>query len=81
MSEIVQATRVVYFTRVTPALPFIVSKYLPPETRAAVRLALRDLPPVPDLGFAGVAFLPETAYVGLAELEHGAAEQGYPKLA
>lgn len=81
MPQIVRATKVVFVSRPTPALPFIVSKFMPAETRAAVRHALRDMPPFPDLGFAGVAFLPETAYVSLAELERAAAEQGYPQLA
>ena len=31
-------------------------------TRDAVRRALRELPPIPELGLVGVAFLPETAY-------------------
>ena len=81
MSEIVQATKVFDSTQSTPALPFIVSRFLPSQTRAAVRLALRELPPFPDIGFASVAFLPETAYASLADLERGAAELGYPTLA
>ena len=80
-SRLVAATKIVGETQSSPALPFIVSRALPQEARSAVRRALRDLPPVPELGLAGVAFLPETAYARVAEIEREAQRLGYPRLA
>ena len=78
--QLIAQTKIIGETEATPALPFITSRALPPATRAAVRQALRDLPPFPELGLAAVAFLPETAYACVAEIERGAAELGYPSL-
>jgi ABC-type phosphate/phosphonate transport system substrate-binding protein len=80
-SRLVAATKIIGETQPSPALPFIASRALAPETRAAVRRALRDLPPIPELGLVGVAFLPETAYVRVAEIEAEAQALGYPRLA
>jgi ABC-type phosphate/phosphonate transport system substrate-binding protein len=80
-SQLVAATKIIGETQASPALPFIVSRALAPETRAAVRRALRDLPPIAELGLVGVAFLPESAYARVAEIEREAAELGYPRLA
>ncbi|MDE3176457.1 MAG: PhnD/SsuA/transferrin family substrate-binding protein [Pseudomonadota bacterium] len=75
------ATKIIARTPSSPGLPFIASRLLPPATRAAVRQALRALPPFPELGFCGVAFLPETAYARIEDIEREAAELGYPRLA
>ena len=80
-ARLVAATKIIGETPASPALPFIASRALAPETRAAVRRALRDLPPIPELGLVGVAFLPETAYARVAEIEAGAQALGYPRLA
>ncbi len=80
-SQLVAATKILARTPSAPALPFIASRALAPATRAAVRQALRALAPAPELGFCGVAFLPETAYVRIEEIEREAAELGYPRLA
>lgn len=79
-SQLIAATKVIGETPPSPALPFIASRALAPEIRAAVRRALRELPPIPELGLTGVAFLPETAYGRVAEIEREAAELGYPRL-
>jgi ABC-type phosphate/phosphonate transport system substrate-binding protein len=79
-SRFVAAIKIIGETQPSPALPFIASRALPPETRAAVRRALRDLSPIPELGLVGVAFLPETAYARVAEIEAEAADLGYPRL-
>ncbi len=79
-SQFVTATKIIGETTSSPALPFIGSRALPPQTRAAVRQALRDLPPFPELGLTGVAFLPETAYARVEEIEREAAVAGYPEL-
>jgi len=78
-SRLVAATKIIGETPASPAPPFIASRALPLETRAAVRRALRALPPIPELGLAGVAFLPETTYARVAEIEREA--QGYLRLA
>jgi ABC-type phosphate/phosphonate transport system substrate-binding protein len=80
-SQLIAATKIVGETPSSPALPFIASRALPAPTRAAVRQALRALPPFPELGFTGVAFLPETAYARVAEIEGEAQALGYPRLA
>ena len=80
-SQLVGATKIIARTPLSPALPFIASRALPPATRAAVRQALRELPPFPELGLSGVAFLPETAYVRIEKIEREAAELDYPRLA
>jgi hypothetical protein len=54
---------------------------LPAPTRAAVRQVLRELPPIPEIGLTGVAFLPETAYACIDDFEREAVEAGYPALA
>ncbi len=79
--HLVQQIKVIGETAASPALPFIASRALPAATRAAVRQVLRELPPIPQLGLTGVAFLPETAYVRIEELEREAAELDYPNLA
>ena len=80
-SQLIAATKIIGETQTSPALPFIASRALPQETRAAVRRALRALPPIPEFGLAGVAFLPETAYARVAEIEAVAQALGYPRLA
>jgi ABC-type phosphate/phosphonate transport system substrate-binding protein len=80
-SQLLAQIKIIGETDSTPALPFIASRALPSETRAAVRRALCELPPFPELGLTGVAFLPETAYVRVEEIEREAAELGYPRLA
>jgi ABC-type phosphate/phosphonate transport system substrate-binding protein len=80
-SQLIAAIKIIGETPASPALPFIASRALPPETRAAVRHALRDLPPIPELGLVGVAFLAETAYARVAEIEREAQALGYPRLA
>ena len=51
------------------------------DARRGARRPLRDLPPFPELGLTAVAFLPETAYACVAEIEQAAVEAGYPRLA
>ena len=80
-ARLVAATKIIGETQASPALPFIASRALAPEIRAAVRRALCGLAPIPELGLAGVAFLPETAYGRVAEIEREAQELGYPRLA
>jgi ABC-type phosphate/phosphonate transport system substrate-binding protein len=80
-SQIVAATKIVGETPSSPALPFIASLALPAATRTALRQILLELPPFPELGLTGVAFLPETAYACIEEIERGAAEADYPRLA
>jgi len=80
-SQLIAATKIIGETPASPALPFIASRALAPETRAAARQALRELPPFPELGLVGVAFLPETAYARVGEIEDEAAALGYPRLA
>ena len=80
-SQLVAATKIIGETPSSPSLPFIASRALPQATRYAVRQALRDLPPIPELGFAGVALHPETAYARVEEIEREAAALGYPQLA
>ena len=80
-SQLIAQVKIIGETPASPALPFIASRALPAETRAAVRQALRDLPPFPELGLAGVAFLPETAYARVEEIEREAISAGYPRLA
>jgi ABC-type phosphate/phosphonate transport system substrate-binding protein len=80
-SQLTVATKIVGETPMSPALPFIVSRALPQATRVAVRSALRDLPPIPELGFVGVAFHSDTAYARIEEIEREAADLGYPRLA
>jgi ABC-type phosphate/phosphonate transport system substrate-binding protein len=79
--HLVEQVKVIGETAATPALPFIASLALPAPTRAAVRQVLRELPPVPELGLTGVAFLPESAYARIEDVEREAAEAGYPQLA
>ena len=78
--RLVAATKIIGETPATPTLPFIASRALPPETRTAVREALRALPPIPDLGLTGVAFVPESAYACVEQFEREAAALGYPEL-
>ncbi len=80
-SQLVAATKILGETPSSPGLPFIASRAVAPATRAAVRRVLRELPPFPELGLCGVAFLPETAYVRVAEIEREAQALGYPRLA
>ena len=80
-SRLIAATKIIGETPTSPALPFIASRALPAATRAAVRQILRDLPPFPELGLAGVAFLPETAYACVEEIEREAVDAGYARLA
>ncbi len=80
-SRLIAQTKIIGETCASPALPFIASRALPPATRAAAREALRALPPFPELGLAGVAFLPESAYARIAEIESEAAGLGYRDLA
>jgi ABC-type phosphate/phosphonate transport system substrate-binding protein len=80
-SQLIASTKILARSPSSPGLPFIASRALPRATRAAVREALRALPPVPELGFCGVAFLSETAYARIEELEREAAALGYPRLA
>lgn len=80
-AQLVAATKIVGETPLSPALPFIASRALPQPTRDAVRRALRELPPFPELGLCGVAFLPETAYARVAEIEREAQALGYSQLA
>jgi ABC-type phosphate/phosphonate transport system substrate-binding protein len=80
-SQLVAATKILAETVASPALPFIASRKLPQATRDAVRRALRDLPPFPELGLVAVAFLPETAYARVEEIEREAADLGYARLA
>ena len=79
-SQLVGATKIIGETPASPALPFIASRALAQATRDAVRQALRELPPFPELGLVGVAFLPETAYARVEEIEREAAEAGYAEL-
>ena len=79
-ARLVAATKIIGETPASPALPFIASRALAPEIRAAVRRALCGLAPIPELGLAGVAVLPETAYARVAEIEREAASSGYPDL-
>ena len=72
--------RVLARTASSPALPFVASRALPPQTRMAVRVALSELLPSPELGLVGVAHLPETAYVRIEDIERGATEAGYPTI-
>ncbi len=80
-SQLIAATKIIGETPSSPALPFIASRALPPPTRSAVREVLRELPPVPELGLTSVAFLPETAYARVVEIEREAQALGYPTLA
>jgi ABC-type phosphate/phosphonate transport system substrate-binding protein len=80
-SQLIAATKIIGETPSSPALPFIASRALPAATRAAVRQVLRELPPIPELGLTGVAFLPETAYARVEEIEREAVDAGYPRLA
>jgi ABC-type phosphate/phosphonate transport system substrate-binding protein len=80
-SQLMAATKIIGETAASPALPFIVSRALPPETRAAARHALRELPPIPELGLVGVAILSDTAYARVAEIEAEAQALAYPRLA
>jgi ABC-type phosphate/phosphonate transport system substrate-binding protein len=80
-SGLMARVKVIGETQPTPGLPFIANRALPSATRAAVREALRALPPIPELGLTAVAFLPETAYAVIGEIEAGAVEAGYPRLA
>lgn len=80
-SQLVGATKIIGETPSSPALPFITSRALPLATRTAVRELLRELPPAPELGLTGVAFLAETAYARVAEIEREAQAMGYPTLA
>jgi len=79
--QLLAQVKVIGETVASPALPFITSRALPPQTRAAVRQVLMELPPVPELGLTSVAFLPESAYARIDEIEREAAEAGYPVLA
>jgi ABC-type phosphate/phosphonate transport system substrate-binding protein len=80
-SQLVAQIKIIGETPSSPALPFIASRALPAATRAAVRQVLRELPPIPELGLAGVAFLPETAYARVEKIEREAVDAGYPRLA
>jgi ABC-type phosphate/phosphonate transport system substrate-binding protein len=80
MPELIRATKILGETAPAPALPFIVSRHLPPEVRSAVRLALRAATPAHDLGLSAVAFLNETAYAEIEDIEREAAQLGYPAL-
>jgi len=80
-SQLVAQIKIIGETLSSPALPFIASRALPARTRAAVREVLRELPPFPELGLTGVAFLPESAYARVEEIEREAVDAGYPRLA
>ena len=79
--HLLEQVKVIGETAASPALPFIASRALPAPTRLAVRQVLRELPPIPELGLTGVAFLPETAYACIDDFEREAVEAGYPTLA
>jgi len=79
-SQLMAQIKVIGETVASPALPFIASRALPPQTRAAMRQVLMELPPVPELGLTAVSFLPESAYARLDEIEREAAEAGYATL-
>jgi ABC-type phosphate/phosphonate transport system substrate-binding protein len=80
-SQLIAGTKIIGETPSSPGLPFIASRAVAPETRLALRQILRELPPIPELGFCGVAFLPETAYARIGEIEAQAQAQDYPQLA
>ena len=76
-----EGVKVVARTPRSPALPFVTSRATPYPHRVALREALRDLSPQPILGLAGVAFIDETAYARVEDIERAAGAAGYPRLA
>jgi ABC-type phosphate/phosphonate transport system substrate-binding protein len=81
LAEGTGAVKIIGRTPSSPALPFIASRTLPAPTLAALRAALAQAAEQPAIGLRGVAFLPETAYARVAEIEREAQALGYPRLA
>ena len=80
-AQLVAATKIIGRRRRRPPCPSSPAARCPSRRATRCAAALRELPPFPELGFVGVAFLPETAYARVAEIEREAVDAGLSPLA
>lgn len=84
--SVVQRLRVLGFTRPAPALPFIASRTLEPDTLRSLATTLAEIiASHPSLAarlrLSGVATMPPSAYRTILDMEADAQRSGYPRLA
>jgi ABC-type phosphate/phosphonate transport system substrate-binding protein len=85
--DLVERVAIVAESPLSPSLPFIASASLPAPTIAAVRKALFSALADADLaetraalGLKGARIVAQPDYDRVMEIEHGAAEMGYPQV-
>ena len=73
--------RILAWSALSPALPFITAGDTDPATLGLLRAALDDVAADPALLLSGIRHLPPEIYDQVLQYERSAADQGYPRLA